>query len=153
MGGEACACAPTPPRLLPEPEPDHLYDHHSSEEELEVINGALRGAGATGAGAGAEGPSAGTGAAESRRRGASSPPPAAPEKRKWPAQPYLDPDNDEHTPRPASSDDDDTKTLYASVVIGSTWRRIMIAHVALSSELCAVPTLATRDRCALWKPP
>lgn len=36
MGGEACACAPTPPRLLPEPEPDHLYDHHSSEEELEV---------------------------------------------------------------------------------------------------------------------
>ncbi|CAH1646385.1 unnamed protein product [Spodoptera littoralis] len=109
MGGEACACAPTPPRLLPEPEPDHLYDHHSSEEELEVINGALRGAGATGAGAGAEGPSAGTGAAESRRRGASSPPPAAPEKRKWPAQPYLDPDNDEHTPRPASSDDDDTK--------------------------------------------
>lgn len=76
---------------------------------VQVINGALRGAGATGAGAGAEGPSAGTGAAESRRRGASSPPPAAPEKRKWSAQPYLDPNNDEHTPRPASSDDDDTK--------------------------------------------
>jgi hypothetical protein len=37
MSGEECACAPTPPRLLPEPEPDHLYDHHSSEEELEVI--------------------------------------------------------------------------------------------------------------------
>ncbi|KAL4710608.1 hypothetical protein ACJJTC_003244 [Scirpophaga incertulas] len=36
MAGEACACAPTPPpRLLPDPEPDHLYDHHSSEEELE----------------------------------------------------------------------------------------------------------------------
>lgn len=37
MTGEACACGPTPARLLPEPEPDHLYDHHSSEEELEVI--------------------------------------------------------------------------------------------------------------------
>lgn len=35
MGGEACACAPAPPRLLA-PEPDLLYDHHSSEEELEV---------------------------------------------------------------------------------------------------------------------
>ncbi|XP_063893722.1 translation initiation factor IF-2 isoform X1 [Helicoverpa armigera] len=44
MGGEACACAPAPPRLLPDPEPDHLYDHHSSEEELEVINGLPRGA-------------------------------------------------------------------------------------------------------------
>ncbi|KAL0831665.1 hypothetical protein ABMA28_002437 [Loxostege sticticalis] len=36
MSGDACACAPAPPRLLPDPEPDHLYDHHSSEEELEV---------------------------------------------------------------------------------------------------------------------
>ncbi|GBP48817.1 hypothetical protein EVAR_8425_1 [Eumeta japonica] len=37
MSGEACACAPAPTaRLLPEPDPDHLYDHHSSEEELEV---------------------------------------------------------------------------------------------------------------------
>ncbi|XP_026732888.1 formin-like protein 18, partial [Trichoplusia ni] len=103
MGGEACACAPTPPRLLPDPEPDHLYDHHSSEEELEVINGAP-----SGAGAGAEA-GAGAGAAESRRRGASSPPPAAPEKRKWPAQPYLDPDTDELAARAPSSDDDDTK--------------------------------------------
>ncbi|CAH0581682.1 unnamed protein product [Chrysodeixis includens] len=126
MGGEACACAPTPPRLLPDPEPDHLYDHHSSEEELEdvspyelhkrevwcvwsdgpavqVINGAP-----SGAGAGAEA-GAGAGAAESRRRGASSPPPAAPEKRKWPAQPYLDPDTDDLAARAPSSDDDDTK--------------------------------------------
>ncbi|XP_063618169.1 uncharacterized protein LOC134791065 isoform X1 [Cydia splendana] len=87
MGGEACACAPTP-RALPEPEPDQLYDHHSSEEELEVINGAPCGA-----------------TTESRRRGASSPPPAAPEKRKWPAQPY---DADEPARAP-SSDDDDTK--------------------------------------------
>nr|XP_026486481.1 uncharacterized protein LOC113393685 isoform X5 [Vanessa tameamea] len=36
MGGEACACAPVPPRPLAAPEPDQLYDHHSSEEELEV---------------------------------------------------------------------------------------------------------------------
>ncbi|KAI8422879.1 hypothetical protein MSG28_006619 [Choristoneura fumiferana] len=88
MGGEACACAPAP-RALPEPEPDQLYDHHSSEEELEVINGAPCGATV----------------GESRRRGASSPPPAAPEKRKWPAQPY---DADEPARAP-SSDDDDTK--------------------------------------------
>ncbi|XP_075974415.1 regulator of eph expression [Anticarsia gemmatalis] len=100
MGGEACACAPTPPRLLPDPEPDHLYDHHSSEEELEVINGAPVGAAGAGGAAGAA-------AAESRRRGASSPPPAAPEKRKWPAQPYLD--ADELAARAPSSDDDDTK--------------------------------------------
>ncbi|XP_028166644.1 uncharacterized protein LOC114357297 isoform X1 [Ostrinia furnacalis] len=100
MGGEACACAPAPPRLLPEPEPDHLYDHHSSEEELEVINGTPSGA----CGGGRE--AAGAGASESRRRGASSPPPAAPEKRKWPAQPY---DADDLAARPPSSDDDDTK--------------------------------------------
>ncbi|XP_049696700.2 uncharacterized protein LOC110379816 isoform X3 [Helicoverpa armigera] len=105
MGGEACACAPAPPRLLPDPEPDHLYDHHSSEEELEVINGLPRGAeGASAAGGAGAG---GAGAAESRRRGASSPPPAAPEKRKWPAQPYRD--LRDLAPRPASSDDDDTK--------------------------------------------
>lgn len=36
MGGEACACVPVPPRPLVAPEPDQLYDHHSSEEELEV---------------------------------------------------------------------------------------------------------------------
>lgn len=36
MGGEACACEPEPARRLPDHEPDHLYDHHSSEEELEV---------------------------------------------------------------------------------------------------------------------
>ncbi|KAJ0175886.1 hypothetical protein K1T71_009045 [Dendrolimus kikuchii] len=93
MAGEACACAPTPPRLLPDPEPDHLYDHHSSEEELEVINGVpVEGACAA--------------VAESRRRGASSPPPAAPEKRKW-AHPYLD--ADDIAARAPSSDDDDTK--------------------------------------------
>lgn len=95
MAGEACACAPTPQRLLPDPEPDHLYDHHSSEEELEVINGAPVPAGA---------PSSAS-TAESRRRGASSPPPAAPEKRKWPAEPY----HDELAARAPSSDDDDTK--------------------------------------------
>ncbi|CAB3238876.1 unnamed protein product [Arctia plantaginis] len=104
MGGEACACVPTPPRLLPDPEPDHLYDHHSSEEELEVINGAP--VGSSGAGSGTPGS---TTAAESRRRGASSPPPSAPEKRKWPAQPYLDADQDELAARAPSSDDDDTK--------------------------------------------
>ncbi|KAJ8730476.1 hypothetical protein PYW08_001889 [Mythimna loreyi] len=108
MGGEACACAPAPPRLLPEPEPDHLYDHHSSEEELEVINGAPRGADAGGAGAGPAG-AASAGAAESRRRGASSPPPSCAEKRKWPAPPYRDAEHDDLAPRPASSDDDDTK--------------------------------------------
>ncbi|XP_037974925.2 uncharacterized protein LOC105394052 isoform X1 [Plutella xylostella] len=70
-----CGCAA--PRV---PEPDLLYDHHSSEEELEVINGL---------------PRAGAGAEASRRRGASSPPPAAPEKRKWPAR--------------ADDDDDDAK--------------------------------------------
>ncbi|CAF4953117.1 unnamed protein product [Pieris macdunnoughi] len=37
MGGEACACAPVPPRPLAAPEPDQLYDHHSSEEELETF--------------------------------------------------------------------------------------------------------------------
>lgn len=31
-----CGCAAA--RLLPAPEPDLLYDHHSSEEELEVYN-------------------------------------------------------------------------------------------------------------------
>ncbi|KOB73656.1 Inositol polyphosphate [Operophtera brumata] len=41
MGGEACACSPTPPRLMPAPEPDLLYDHHSSEEELESRPGVL----------------------------------------------------------------------------------------------------------------
>lgn len=103
VGGEACACAPAPQRLLPEPEPDHLYDHHSSEEELEVINGAPV------ASAGTGGTSGSAAAAESRRRGASSPPPSAPEKRKWPAQPYLDADQDELAARAPSSDDDDTK--------------------------------------------
>ncbi|CAK1600513.1 unnamed protein product [Parnassius mnemosyne] len=83
------------------PEPDQLYDHHSSEEELEVINGGPSGAGAA-AGAGA-----GAARAEGRRRGASSPARAAPEKRRWPAQPYLD--ADELAARPPSSDDDDTK--------------------------------------------
>ncbi|XP_072938646.1 uncharacterized protein Reph [Epargyreus clarus] len=98
MGGEACACAPTPARP-PAPEPDQLYDHHSSEEELEVINGGP----ASGAGGGAAG---GAARGEGRRRGASSPARAAPEKRRWPAQPYLD---DEVAARPPSSDDDDTK--------------------------------------------
>lgn len=32
-GAEGAGAVPSP-RLLPEP--DHLYDHHSSEEELEV---------------------------------------------------------------------------------------------------------------------
>ncbi|XP_004926964.2 uncharacterized protein LOC101743642 isoform X1 [Bombyx mori] len=96
MTGEACACGPTPARLLPEPEPDHLYDHHSSEEELEVINGVPSSA-----------PACPGATAESRRRGASSPPPTAPEKRKWSAHPYID--SDELTARAPSSDDDDTK--------------------------------------------
>ncbi|CAG4934374.1 unnamed protein product [Parnassius apollo] len=81
------------------PEPDQLYDHHSSEEELEVINGGPSGGGAV-AGAGSV-------RAEGRRRGASSPALAAPEKRRWAAQPYLD--ADELAARPPSSDDDDTK--------------------------------------------
>ncbi|CAG9579125.1 unnamed protein product [Danaus chrysippus] len=87
------SCAPRPPA----PEPDQLYDHHSSEEELEVINGSpasVPGAGAV--------PARG----EGRRRGASSPARAAPEKRRWPAQPYHD---DEAAARAPSSDDDDTK--------------------------------------------
>ncbi|CAG4949694.1 unnamed protein product [Colias eurytheme] len=95
MSGEACACAPTP--RPPAPEPDQLYDHHSSEEELEVING-----GPTGAAAGA---ARGEGRGEGRRRGASSPARAAPEKRRWPAEPY----DDELAARAPSSDDDDTK--------------------------------------------
>ncbi|CAH0714735.1 unnamed protein product, partial [Brenthis ino] len=92
MGGEACACAPAPPP--PAPEPDQLYDHHSSEEELEVINGSPAG------------PSTVTSRGEGRRRGASSPARTAPEKRRWPAEPYLD---DETATRAPSSDDDDTK--------------------------------------------
>ncbi|XP_037298330.1 uncharacterized protein LOC115449732 [Manduca sexta] len=108
MGGEACACEPEQARRLPDPEPDHLYDHHSSEEELEVINGLPGGAGcAAGAGAGVA-PVAVTRAGESRRRVASSPPPAAPEKRKWPARAHPH-DSDELAPRAPSSDDDDTK--------------------------------------------
>ncbi|CAK1540829.1 unnamed protein product [Leptosia nina] len=88
--GEACACAPAPPRPLAAPEPDQLYDHHSSEEELEVINGGPAGVAA------AKG--------EGRRRGASSPARTAPEKRRWPAEPY-----DELPARTQSDDDDDTK--------------------------------------------
>lgn len=42
---------------------------------------------------------------EGRRRGASSPARAAPEKRRWPAEPY----DDELAARAPSSDDDDTK--------------------------------------------
>ncbi|XP_045528644.1 uncharacterized protein LOC123716965 [Pieris brassicae] len=96
MGGEACACAPVPPRPLAAPEPDQLYDHHSSEEELEVINGGP---------SGDSGVAGGATRAETRRRGASSPARAAPEKRRWPAHPY-----DEDTPsRAPSDDDDDTK--------------------------------------------
>ncbi|XP_041982971.1 treacle protein isoform X1 [Aricia agestis] len=90
--GEACACAPAPPRPAA-PEPDHLYDHHSSEEELEVINGSPAGSSAV------------TPRGEGRRRGASSPARTAPEKRRWPAEPY----EDELTARAPSSDDDDTK--------------------------------------------
>ncbi|XP_039751214.1 uncharacterized protein LOC120627315 [Pararge aegeria] len=93
MGGEACACAPAPERPLAAPEPDQLYDHHSSEEELEVINGSP----ATAATVAARG--------EGRRRGASSPARTAPEKRRWPAEPY----DDELAARAPSSDDDDTK--------------------------------------------
>ncbi|XP_046962455.1 uncharacterized protein LOC124531926 isoform X1 [Vanessa cardui] len=94
MGGEACACAPVPPRPLAAPEPDQLYDHHSSEEELEVINGSPAGSSTVAA------------RGEGRRRGASSPARTAPEKRRWPAEPYLD---DELAARAPSSDDDDTK--------------------------------------------
>lgn len=35
-----CGCAVA--RLLPAPEPDLLYDHHSSEEELEVNSASSR---------------------------------------------------------------------------------------------------------------
>ncbi|XP_050668567.1 eukaryotic translation initiation factor 3 subunit A [Leptidea sinapis] len=99
MSGEACACAPTPPapRQLVAPEPDQLYDHHSSEEELEVINGS------EGSTASAEGGAAPR--SEGRRRGASSPARTAPEKRRWPAEPY----DEELATRAPSSDDDDTK--------------------------------------------
>lgn len=72
--------------------PFRFYTFHpntSHTTHAQVINGAPCGATA----------------GESRRRGASSPPPAAPEKRKWPAQPY---DADEPARAP-SSDDDDTK--------------------------------------------
>lgn len=75
---------------------------------MQVINGAPRVGPGGPAGAGAGPTSACAGAAESRRRGASSPPPAGKEKRKWPA-PTYDPDAEDLAPRPASSDDDDTK--------------------------------------------
>ncbi|XP_068632516.1 uncharacterized protein Reph [Battus philenor] len=94
-GGEAAA------RPRGAPEPDQLYDHHSSEEELEVINGGPSGAGVSGVAA-----CAGVVRAEGRRRGASSPARAAPEKRRWAALPYLD---DDLAARAPSSDDDDTK--------------------------------------------
>ncbi|XP_045768915.1 uncharacterized protein LOC123869879 isoform X3 [Maniola jurtina] len=90
MGGEACSCAPA--AALAAPEPDLLYDHHSSEEELEVINGSPAPGGTAARG-------------EGRRRGASSPARTAPEKRRWPAEPY---DDELAAPAP-SSDDDDTK--------------------------------------------
>lgn len=35
-GAESAECGCAAARLLPAPEPDLLYDHHSSEEELEV---------------------------------------------------------------------------------------------------------------------
>lgn len=66
---------------------------------LQVINGST----ASAPGAGAV-PARG----EGRRRGASSPARAAPEKRRWPAQPYHD---DELAARAPSSDDDDTKVI------------------------------------------
>ncbi|XP_045768912.1 uncharacterized protein LOC123869879 isoform X1 [Maniola jurtina] len=90
MGVEACSCAPA--AALAAPEPDLLYDHHSSEEELEVINGSPAPGGTAARG-------------EGRRRGASSPARTAPEKRRWPAEPY---DDELAAPAP-SSDDDDTK--------------------------------------------
>ncbi|VVD03297.1 unnamed protein product [Leptidea sinapis] len=82
---------------------DQLYDHHSSEEELEVINGS------EGSTASAEGGAAPR--SEGRRRGASSPARTAPEKRRWPAEPY----DEELATRAPSSDDDDTKVRTSLV--------------------------------------
>lgn len=73
---------------------------------MQVING-----GPSGEGAGA----AGAVRAEGRRRGASSPARAAPEKRRWAAQPYLD--ADELAARAPSSDDDDTKVPASALLI------------------------------------
>lgn len=55
------------------------------------------------------GPGAARAAAECRRRGASSPPAAAPGKRKWPAPPYRDRDHDHDHDHDLRDDDDDTK--------------------------------------------
>ncbi|XP_060803594.1 uncharacterized protein LOC106140638 [Amyelois transitella] len=148
MSGEACACAPAPPRLLPEPEPDHLYDHHSSEEELEVINGAPVG----NVGARTEAAGAGAAAPESRRRGASSPPPAAPEKRKWPAQPYLD-DGEDRAARAPSDDDEDTKIETPVRFRTSPPLEALKPRRAGAACACSEPPPSPRRRRAPLAPP
>ncbi|OWR47766.1 hypothetical protein KGM_202765 [Danaus plexippus plexippus] len=77
--------------------PGGANTHNTHRCQPGVINGST----ASAPGAGAV-PARG----EGRRRGASSPARAAPEKRRWPAQPYHD---DELAARAPSSDDDDTK--------------------------------------------
>lgn len=76
----------------------------SDRRLVQVINGSPAGASAVAA------------RGEGRRRGASSPARTAPEKRRWPAEPYLD---DELTARAPSSDDDDTKVRHLTTIVPS----------------------------------
>lgn len=76
----------------------------SDRRLVQVINGSPAGASAVAA------------RGEGRRRGASSPARTAPEKRRWPAEPYLD---DELAARAPSSDDDDTKVRHLTAIVPS----------------------------------